>query len=97
MEKLNKFDLIEIVAEEAHLSKKDAKASIDALVDTIKDSMRGGREINISNFGSFVPLTKKSRKGTDPSSHKSITIKEKRSVSFKIAKSFKKELNAKND
>lgn len=93
MTKLNKHDLIEIVAEEAHLSKKDAKASIDAFIETVKDSMQGNREVNISNFGSFVPIKKKSRKGTDPSSHKDIIIEEKRSVSFKMSKAFKDELN----
>ena len=93
MSKLNKFDLIEIIAEEAHLSKKDAKASIESFIDTIKTSMKEGKEVNISNFGSFVPLVKKSRKGTNPSSHETIIIDEKRSISFKTARAFKKELN----
>lgn len=93
MTKLNKFDLIEIISEEAHVSKKDAKACIDSFVETIKTSMKQGEEVNISNFGTFVPLTKKSRIGTNPSSHEQIVINKKKSVSFKSAKSFKKELN----
>ena len=93
MKKINKIDLIEIVAEEAHLSKKDAAAAIAVAFDSIKESLLNNTEINISNFGSFVPITKQSRKGTDPSSHKEIIISAKKSVSFKPSRVFKEELN----
>ena len=93
MKKINKLDLIEAVAEEAHLSKKDAAAAIAVTFDTIKENLLNNTEINISNFGSFVPITKQSRKGTDPTSHKAITISEKKSVTFKASRIFKEELN----
>lgn len=93
MKKINKQDLIETVAEEAHLSKKDAAAAVTVAFDAIKEQLLNNIEINISNFGSFVPIVKQSRKGTDPSSHKQITIASKKSVSFKPSRIFKEELN----
>ena len=93
MKKINKLDLIEIVAEEAHLSKKDATNAVSVAFDTIKANLLNNIEISISTFGSFVPITKQSRKGTDPSSHKQITIAQKKSVSFKPSRLFKEELN----
>lgn len=93
MKKINKLDLIEVVAEEAHLSKKDAAAALTVAFDTIKEGLLNNTEISISTFGSFTPITKQSRKGTDPSSHKQITIAEKKSVSFKPSRIFKEELN----
>jgi len=93
MKKINKIDLIEIVAEEAHLSKKDATNAINATFDAIKNELLNNTEVNIPSFGSFLPITKKSRKGTDPVSHKVITISQKKSVSFKPSKNFKEEMN----
>lgn len=93
MKKINKLDLIEIVAEEAHLSKKDASNAITVTFDTIKEFLENNTEVNVSTFGSFVPIVKQSRKGTDPTSHKEITISSKKSVSFKPSKIFKEELN----
>lgn len=93
MKKINKLDLIEIVAEEAHLSKKDAANAVAVTFDTIKEHLLNNTEISVSTFGSFVPIRKQSRKGTDPSSHKEIVIAAKKSVSFKPSRIFKEELN----
>ena len=93
MKKINKLDLIEVVAEEAHLSKKDAAAAVSVAFDYIKGNLLNDTEVSISTFGSFTPITKQSRKGTDPSSHKQIIISEKKSVSFKPSRIFKDELN----
>ena len=93
MKKINKLDLIEIVAEEAHLSKKDAAAAVSVTFETMKANLLNNVEISVSTFGSFTPITKQSRKGTDPSSHKQITIAQKKSVSFKPSRIFKEELN----
>lgn len=93
MKKINKLDLIEIVAEEAHLSKKDATNAVTIVFETMKENLLNNTEISVSTFGSFMPIIKHSRKGTSPSSHKQIVISEKKSVSFKPSKIFKEELN----
>ena len=93
MEKINKSDLIDIVSEKTHLSKKDAENAVCLVFDLIEKSLIQGNEINISNFGTFTPVTRKKRLGTDPNTHEQVTLKEKNSVSFKPAKAFKKKLN----
>ncbi len=93
MSKLNKRDLIEQVSEKAHVSKKDAESAIDAAFALIEKSLLEGQEVNITNFGSFLPKTRQARDGTDPKSHKRITIKEARTVSFKLSKQFKAKIN----
>jgi len=93
MQKLNKRDLIEQVAEKAHISKKDAESSIDVAFDLIEKALLEGREVNITNFGAFSPKTRKKRDGTDPKKHTRITIKESRVVTFRLSKSFKGKLN----
>ena len=93
MQKLNRKDLVEIVSEEAHLSKKDARAAIDLIFDNIEQTLLEGQEVNITNFGVFTPKKRQQRDGTDPKTHKRITIKDTTSVVFRPCKYLKGKLN----
>lgn len=93
MAKLNKKDIVEIVSEEGHLSKKDARIAVDLVFDSIEESLLNGQEVNITNFGVFAPITRQQRDGTDPKNHNRIVIKERKSVSFRTCKELKGKLN----
>ena len=66
MQKLNRKDLVEIVSEKAHLSKKDARIAIDIVFENIEQALLKGEEVNITNFGVFTPKKRQQRDGTDP-------------------------------
>ena len=93
MKKFNRKDLVEIVAEEGHFSKKEARQAIDLVFDLIKQSLLDGQEVNITNFGVFTPKVHKPRKGTHPKEHTIIKIDETRSVSFRLSKTMKRRMN----
>lgn len=93
MKKLNRKDLVELVSEEGHLSKKEARQAIDIVFDRIAEALVNGQEVNITNFGVFEPKMRQQRDGTDPKSHKRIVIKKKRSVTFRLSKELKEKLN----
>lgn len=93
MKKLNKRDLIELVAEKAHLSKKDAKDAIDATIDLMEEALLKGEEVNLTNFGVFTPKVRAKREGTHPKKHTKITISESHSITFRLSKSLKSKLN----
>ena len=93
MNKLNKKDLIEFVSEEGHLSKKDARVAVEIVFNKIEEALIRGQEVNISNFGVFTPSKRQQRVGTDPKSHKQITIKARNSVSFRVSKELKGKIN----
>jgi len=93
MNKLNKRDLVEIVAEKARISKKDAQAAVDVSFEMIEKAVLKGEEVNISNFGVFAPKTRKTREGTHPKKHTRIVIEESRTVVFRPSKSLKAKLN----
>lgn len=93
MNKLNKRDLIEMVAEKAHLSKKDAKDALDTAFDLMEASLLKGEEVNITNFGVFTPKVRASRDGTHPKKHTRITIREAKTISFRLSKGLKTKLN----
>ena len=89
MSKINKNDIIEMVSEEAYLSKKDAKAAVDLTFEFIAEALKAGRDVDIANFGAFNVKTRKERVGTHPETHEKIKIKERKMVSFKEAKALK--------
>ena len=93
MQKLNKNEIIDLVAEKSHLSKADAKSAVDATFDLIMDALLNGESVNIKNFCVFEPKTKAGRKGTHPKEHTLIDIKPKRTVTVHLAKEFKSKLN----
>ena len=93
MEKLNKNEIIEMISEETHVSKVDAKRVIDATFELITKSLLEGKNVNIKNFCVFEPKTKSGRKGTHPKNHSVIEIKPKHTVIIHLAKEFKERLN----
>ena len=93
MEKINKSEIIEEVSERAHISKKDSENAMNYIIEIISKSLLEGKEVNITNFGTFIPKNRKKRDGTDPKKHTRITIKETKTVSFKLARSFKEKIN----
>ena len=93
MKKINRKDIIDEVSERAHISKKDSENAIREFIEVIQEALLDGTEVNITNFGTFIPMTKKGRTGTDPKSHQKIQIEETKTVSFKLAKSLKEEFN----
>ena len=64
MKKLNRKDLVEIVSEEGHLSKKEARTAVDIVFDHISEALVNGQEVNITNFGVFSPKERKQREGS---------------------------------
>lgn len=93
MDKINKQDLVNAICEQAHLSKKDARNAVDVAFGLIEQAILNGQEVNITNFGAFVPKVRQSRDGTHPKSHDRITIKEAKTVSFRLSKALKDKLN----
>ena len=92
MAKLNKRELIQIVADQAYLSVKDSKNAVNAVFEQIEKALLRGENVNISNFGMFEIKERKERIGTDPKSHQKITIKSKKTIIFHPAENIKDKL-----
>ena len=50
---MNKTELIAAIAEKAELSKKDAEAALNAMVDAVTEALVQGDKIQLIGFGSF--------------------------------------------
>lgn len=86
---MNKQELIEKIADNTGLSKKDATQSIDCFITTIQEALKKGEKVAITGFGTFDVSTRKARIGRNPKTGESIEIPASKAPKFKVGKAFK--------
>ena len=89
---MNKAELIDMVARQTKLSKKDATNAVNATLNTIKKETKKPNGVTIVGFGSFATVKRKARKGRNPQTGQPITIKASKTVRFRPGKAFKTNL-----
>lgn len=85
---MTKADLVSAVAETG-MTKKDAAAAIDAIIDAIKGALAKGEKVSFVGFGSFSVKNRKARIGRNPQTGKKIKIKAKKVPAFSPSKGLK--------
>lgn len=94
---MNKATLIERLANEAQVSKKDAERMIESLTDIIISELKIGNEVTITGFGTFLSRVRHARGGVNPQNpSERITIPEVRVAKFKTGKTLKDALKEKS-
>ena len=86
---MNKAELINAVAEQAGLSKKDTEAVIAAALDTITAALKDGDKVQLVGFGSFEVKKRAERVGRNPKTKEAITIPASTVPVFKAGKALK--------
>ena len=80
---MNKTELIDAIAEEAGLSKADAKKALEAFLASIEKTLKKGDKISLVGFGSWSVPEKAAREGRTPKTGETIKIAAKKVVKFK--------------
>ena len=80
---LNKAELIESIANDAKISKADAKRALDAFVTGTTKALKKGERVALVGFGTFSITKRAARKGRNPQTGKEIKIAAKKVVKFK--------------
>ena len=87
---INKKELIEIIAnEQEQLPYKDIELAIKTIIESMINSLKKGKRIEIRGFGSFSLRYRKSRIGRNPKSGESVNIDERYVPHFKPGKDLK--------
>ena len=90
---MTKADLVERVAQEAELTKKDAEQLVEIIFDSIISTLNKGEKIELRGFGSFRVRERNARKGRNPKSGEAVNIPAKRVAYFKPGKELKELIN----
>ena len=86
---MTKADLVAIMAKTAGASKTSAERAMNTFLASIFDSLRKGRRVTISGFGTFVITRRVARNGRDPRTGKEITIPPCRVPRFRPSRGLK--------
>jgi DNA-binding protein HU-beta len=90
-----KGDVINAIAEQAGISKKEATAAFDAFVNYISETCQSGERCAVPGLGSFSVGQRKAREGRNPRTNEKITIPASKNVRFKAGKDLRDAVNTK--
>ncbi|MBD80403.1 MAG: hypothetical protein CL840_15920 [Crocinitomicaceae bacterium] len=91
---MNKSELIERIAEDTGLSKKDADAAVKSFQENVMKGLADGESLTLVGFGTFSTKVRPEREGRNPQTGASMTIKAATIPQFKPGKTFKERVDA---
>ena len=86
---MNKTELIDAIAAGAELSKKDAKAALEATLTAISESLKNGDTVQLIGFGTFKVNERNARTGRNPRTGEEIKIEASKVPAFVAGKALK--------
>ncbi|GAB1780668.1 HU family DNA-binding protein [Priestia megaterium] len=86
---MNKSELVDAVATQAELSKRDAKKAVEALFETISNTLAKEEKIQLIGFGTFEVRERAARTGRNPQTGEEMTIPASKVPAFKPGKELK--------
>ncbi len=89
---MTKAQLIEKVAANTGMKKKDAEAAVNAVFNTMIDTLAEGEKIQIAGFGTFTIRERAAHVGRNPYTNQAITVPASRYLSFSVGKTMKEKL-----
>ena len=90
---MNKTELISSVAEKAAISKKEADVVVNAVLDSIVETLASGDKVQLVGFGTFEVRERGERMGRDPRTNSPMKIAASKAPAFKAGKAFKDVVN----
>lgn len=91
---MTKADLINIVADEAKITRVKAETVVNTIFDCMVESLMKNDRIEIRGFGSFVNREYESYQGRNPRTGEVIHVEKKKLPFFKVGKELKEEVNS---
>ncbi len=86
---MNKKELINAIAEQAELSKKDAAKAVEAFVEVVTNSLKEDDKVQLIGFGTFEVRERAAREGHNPHTGAKIQIPAAMVPAFKARKALK--------
>ena len=90
---MNKTELIMAVAEKANISKKDADTAVNAVIDTIVETLAKDEKVQLVGFGTFAVSKRAATTGRNPRTGAAIKIPARKQAKFKAGKALKDMMN----
>jgi DNA-binding protein HU-beta len=92
---MNKAELIGAVAKKLNASRKDAEKAVNAVFDTITETLQKGDKVQMVGFGAFEAKKRATHSGFNPRTNEPMEIPETVLPQFKAGKALKEAINKK--
>ena len=90
---MNKTQLIDKIAKENNLTKKQVAQTVDAMLAAIEGALIAGESVQFIGFGTFAVKEIAAHNGRNPRTGEVVEIPATRRVSFSASKGIKDKLN----
>ena len=90
---MNKTQLIDAVAKESGLKKRDVETLLENLTNVIVDEVAKGEKVQITGFGSFERKSRGERTIKNPRTGEDMKVPPSKSPSFTAGSIFKEKVN----
>lgn len=90
---MNKSELIDAIAAKTEQSKSATADTLNALLEVVTDTLKGGDSVVLVGFGTFHVKERAERTGRNPQTGKPIAIAAAKIPGFKSGKALKDALN----
>ena len=92
---MNKVEFVNMISIKANITKKDATVAVNAVLETITETLAKGESIQFVGFGSFNVKDRAARMATVPGTTKTVQVLASKAVSFKAGKDLRSKVNSK--
>lgn len=86
---MNKSELVKSIATKAGLTHDQAASALNALTESVSETLVKGDEITLVGFGTFKVTDRKAKTGRNPQTGEAIQIPAKKAPTFKAGKALK--------
>jgi DNA-binding protein HU-beta len=86
---MTKTELVNALAKNSQLEKKQAKVFLEALTGVVGKQIKKGEEVPLTGLGKFKVSRRKARMGRNPQTGEAIKIPAKKVVKFSVARPLK--------
>ena len=86
---MTKQEFVAEVARRSQLTTRDAGKAVDAFLDTITDTLKGGGDVAFTGFGKFSAADRAARQGVNPRTGERVEIAATRVPKFSAGSQLK--------
>lgn len=90
---MNKAELVNAIANETGLSKKNTEATINSFVNVVSNELAKKEKVQLIGFGTFETRERSAREGVNPQTKAKIKIPATTAPAFKAGKALKDKVN----
>ncbi len=90
---MHKTNLVDQIANDTGLSKKDSAAALESALTSIAGALKSGDSVTLIGFGTFSIVNAPAREGRNPQTGEKIKISARNRVKFSAGKALKDQVN----